>query len=133
MEFVKTYSTRYAVSMSKIFERFSLRLFFLSSFLLCYACCIVFFLYQCLQVIPLVTIFPKLLGYNGTQTYLILFQNNAELRPGGGFIGSYGLVSFDHGKMGQFTIHNVYDADGLLTKHIEPSYIGRRYLQVHLY
>lgn len=85
------------------------------------------------QFVPLLRIAPDLIGMNGKRTYLILFQNNAELRPGGGFIGSYGIVSFNHGKMDPLTIHNVYDADGLLHKHIEPYYIGRRYLQVHLY
>src|SRR5258708_31859868 len=70
--------------------------------------------------IPLIKIVPELLGMNGKKTYLLLFQNNTELRPGGGFIGAYGLVSFDKAKMGQITIHNTYDADGQLKKHIEP-------------
>lgn len=85
------------------------------------------------QYLPILGIAPKLLGMQGEKTYLILFQNNAELRPGGGFIGSYGLVSFNKGEMKPVTIHNVYDADGLLHKHFEPYFISRRYLQVHLY
>lgn len=83
--------------------------------------------------IPLLRIAPDFLGMHGKKTYLILFQNNAELRPGGGFIGSYGIVSFDKGHMGSIIIHNTYDPDGLLHKHIEPYFIGRRYLQVHLF
>ncbi|HSW97730.1 MAG TPA: DUF4012 domain-containing protein [Candidatus Saccharimonadales bacterium] len=85
------------------------------------------------QFVPLVPMAPEMLGMKGQRTYLILFQNNMELRPGGGFIGSYGIVSFNKGQMSPLTIHNVYDADGLLHKHIEPYFIGRRYLQVHLY
>jgi hypothetical protein len=37
----------------------------------------------------------QLLGFDQPQTYLLLFLNNTELRPGGGFIGSYGVVKVD--------------------------------------
>jgi len=39
----------------------------------------------------------KVLGFEGTRTYLILFLNNTEMRPGGGFIGAYGLLQVDNG------------------------------------
>lgn len=73
-------------------------------------------------------LYPDLLGFGGKKTYLVLFQNNMELRPGGGFIGSYGLLTINNGKMQDFTIHNVYDADGQLKEHIEPPFALRRYL-----
>jgi len=77
---------------------------------------------------------PNLFGFNGKRIYLVLFQNNMELRPGGGFIGSYGLLTFDDGKMVDFSIHDVYDADGQLRGHVEPPYPIRRYLKLpHLY
>lgn len=72
--------------------------------------------------------YPSLLGFEGKRRYLILFQNNMELRPGGGFIGSYGLLDVEKGKMTDFKIYDVYDADGKLTDHIEPPYPLRRYL-----
>jgi hypothetical protein len=68
------------------------------------------------------------LNPNGKKSYLVLFQNNMELRPGGGFIGSYGVLSLDKGKISDFTINDVYDADGQLRGHIEPPYPIRRYL-----
>ena len=37
------------------------------------------------------------LGFNGARTYLLLFLNNTELRPGGGFIGVYALLQLDKG------------------------------------
>ncbi len=37
----------------------------------------------------------KVLGFSSPQTYLILFLNNTEIRPGGGFIGAYGVVRMD--------------------------------------
>lgn len=39
----------------------------------------------------------KVLGFSKPQTYLILFLNNTEIRPGGGFIGAYGVVKVDKG------------------------------------
>ncbi|MBI4080868.1 MAG: DUF4012 domain-containing protein [Candidatus Levybacteria bacterium] len=88
-----------------------------------------------LQVFGLLAdVLPHMLGFHGKQTYLLLFQNNMELRPGGGFIGSYGITDIDKGKMGKFTVHDVYDADGQLKGHIEPPFALRRYLgSSHLY
>jgi len=81
-----------------------------------------------------IDVWPDLLGFNNKKTYLVLFQNNMELRPGGGFIGSYGILSLDKGKIIDFSIHDVYDADGQLTGHVEPPFAIRRYLQsTHLY
>jgi hypothetical protein len=72
--------------------------------------------------------FPQLFGFEGKKRYLVLFQNNMELRPGGGFIGSYGLLTFENGRIIEFTVHDVYDADGKLTQHYEPPFGLRRYL-----
>lgn len=93
------------------------------------------------QLDPLITFFastsdviPQLLGAEGKKTYLLLLQNNMELRPGGGFIGSYGLVTLDKGKMQEFSLHDVYDADGQLKGHVEPPFAIRRHIPlVHLY
>lgn len=75
-----------------------------------------------------------LINPEGKRDYLVLFQNNMELRPGGGFIGSYGILSFNRGKFIDFSVNDVYDADGQLKGHIEPPYPIRRYIpQVHWY
>ncbi len=37
------------------------------------------------------------LGFEKPRTYLILFLNNTEMRPGGGFIGAYALLKMDKG------------------------------------
>lgn len=83
--------------------------------------------------ISLINIMPTLLGYDSEKEYLLLFMNNAELRPTGGFIGSVGKLIVKEGKVKEFTIQDVYDLDGQLTKHVEPNYIIRRNLQPHLY
>ena len=81
----------------------------------------------------LTPLFPEILGYEGQKTYLLLFQNNHELRPTGGFIGSIGSITMLDGKISEFNIEDVYELDGQLTKHVEPHYIIRRYIQPHLY
>lgn len=40
----------------------------------------------------------KALGLGAPRTYLLLFLNNTELRPGGGFIGAYAIVRMDKGE-----------------------------------
>jgi hypothetical protein len=47
----------------------------------------------------LVPILTDVLGGNGPRTYLVEQANPAELRAGGGFIGTYSLVRADQGKL----------------------------------
>lgn len=75
-----------------------------------------------------IDVYPQLLGFDRKKTYLILFQNNMELRPGGGFIGSFATIDVREGVFGKLKILDVYDADGQLTEHIEPPFHLRRYL-----
>jgi len=77
-----------------------------------------------------IDILSNIFGFTGVKTYLILFQNNMELRPTGGFIESYGLLTMDAGVVKDFSIHDVYDADGQLKGHVEPPYPVRRYLPI---
>ena len=56
----------------------------------------------------------------GTKKYLILFQNPSELRPTGGFPGTYGVVSFKDGKLQEFKVNDVYNLDGQLQELIVP-------------
>jgi hypothetical protein len=71
---------------------------------------------------------PALLGQDASKTYLILFENNMELRPTGGFIGSFGLVTFDKGRLSDLTVNDVYSADGQLNGHVEPPLPIKNYL-----
>ena len=63
---------------------------------------------------------PNLLGTEKPVTYLILFQNNMELRPTGGFIGSFALATFQNGKLIDLPVYDVYSADGQLKGFIKP-------------
>lgn len=64
------------------------------------------------QFLPLSTILPTFLGYPDQQNYLLLFQNNTELRPTGGFIGTYGIIKVANASITSFTSDNVYNLDG---------------------
>ncbi len=63
------------------------------------------------QAIPASKVIPPLLGYPTPQNYLFLLQNNAELRPTGGFIGTYGIVKVVDSNISSFTTDNVYNLD----------------------
>ena len=68
----------------------------------------------------LAEVLPDILGDDKKRSYLILFQNNMELRPTGGFIGSFAIVTFDKGRIAEINVSDVYSADGQLKGHIEP-------------
>ena len=65
--------------------------------------------------INIVADLPELLGANSTKKYLLLFQNSNEIRPTGGFIGSYGILEFDKGKIVNLAIDDIYNPDGQIT------------------
>ena len=50
---------------------------------------------------------PTILGWEGPRRYLVLTQNPAELRPTGGYTGSYGIVGFDRGRVTERTFRDV--------------------------
>lgn len=57
---------------------------------------------------------------NGNRTYLLLFQNTSELRPTGGFPGSYGIAIFTDGRLLSFEADDVYNPDGQISELIVP-------------
>lgn len=63
---------------------------------------------------------PKLSAVEGSKEYLITLQNNMELRPAGGFIGSFAKVSFESGKLKKLEVNDTYAIDGQLGIHVEP-------------
>lgn len=49
--------------------------------------------------IGLVDSFKEILGLSRDRRYLLVFQNNSELRASGGFLGSYALIDFREGQI----------------------------------
>lgn len=68
------------------------------------------------------------LGFEKEKSYLVIFQNNMEIRPGGGLIGSFGILKIKDGKLKDFSTESAYEADRQLKAHVEPPYPIRRYL-----
>ncbi len=63
------------------------------------------------QAIPATHLLPPVLGYPNPRSYLFLLQNNNELRPGGGFIGTYGLLKVASGEIVSLKTDNSYNLD----------------------
>jgi hypothetical protein len=63
------------------------------------------------QAIPATHLLPPVLGYPDERSYLFLLQNNNELRPGGGFIGTYGLMKVKNGEIVSLKTDNSYNLD----------------------
>jgi hypothetical protein len=53
-----------------------------------------------------------MIGVTEPKKYLIIFQNSNEIRPTGGFIGSYAVLELNKGKISNLTIDDVYNPDG---------------------
>jgi hypothetical protein len=67
-------------------------------------------------------LFPALTGYPEEKKYLLLLLNNREMRPGGGFIGTYGVLRVKDAEIIEMDIDNSYNLDVKVkeTQKIEP-------------
>lgn len=68
----------------------------------------------------LATIFPQVVGVNGSTHYTILLQNNMEIRPTGGFMGSYAQIFFEKGGLKNYLVEDIYVPDGAIIGHVNP-------------
>lgn len=60
---------------------------------------------------PLLAKIPWLLGKDKARQYLMIFQNDGELRPSGGFWTAYGTLSVKNGEVTPGAASNIYDLD----------------------
>ena len=65
---------------------------------------------------PLVKVLPELLGEKEDKKYLVLFQNNAELRPTGGFITAYAIFRISKGNIVVDKSEDIYALDASIPK-----------------
>ena len=63
---------------------------------------------------------PALLGADGPRTYLILAQNNHELRGTGGFISAVGMIRVERGRITDLQLGDSYAVDDLSQPHPAP-------------
>lgn len=81
------------------------------------------------------SVFSEILGAKGVLRYLVLFQNNLELRPTGGFIGSLALLDVSDGRVTKLTVPGggPYDYQSQLSERViapEPLHIVNPHWQL---
>lgn len=59
---------------------------------------------------------------NEEKILLVLFQNNLEIRPGGGFIGAFGIVKVRNGKVTSIETHDLSNFDSRIPNTVKPPY-----------
>lgn len=62
----------------------------------------------------IIVFLPDLLGSSERQRYLILLENESELRSTGGWLTSYGIVGIEGGQIRELFVDDIYNADGTL-------------------
>lgn len=60
---------------------------------------------------PLLAVLPSILGIDSPKTYLVIFQNDKELRPTGGFITAYAIMKVTKGKVEPVSSNDIYNLD----------------------
>lgn len=67
---------------------------------------------------------------NQERTFMVLFQNNMELRPGGGYIGSFGILKIKNGKIEEIQTHDLSNFDGRIPSTVKPPYPMKQTLHI---
>jgi len=71
----------------------------------------------CFGGLPLVNEIDKILG---DKTYIVLLQNNTELRASGGFMGSFVKLKTQNSKLKTMEVEDIYQPDGQVVGYVEP-------------
>ncbi len=79
--------------------------------------------------IPLLKQAQYLLGIEEPRTYLVLFQNDKELRPTGGFITAYSIAEVEKAKFKPVSSNDIYNLDNLYTPTVPASEPIKKYLK----
>jgi hypothetical protein len=66
------------------------------------------------QAKPLIKVLPSLLGEPKEKKYLVIFQNDKELRPSGGFITAYAIFRVDKGVIHVDRSEDIYTLDATI-------------------
>lgn len=67
---------------------------------------------------------------NKEKTFLLLFQNDMELRPGGGYIGTFGILKIKNGDEIAFGAHNTNAFDERINENIPVPYPMKETLHI---
>lgn len=81
-----------------------------------------------IEIKPIVGLLKPLLGFPEEKKYFLLFQNDAELRPTGGFMTAYALLSINKGKITPGYSHDIYTLDARFGNRVEAPEPIEKYL-----
>lgn len=65
-------------------------------------------------LVPFASIISEFAGIEGDRQFLLMFMNDTELRPSGGFLGTYGLMIVRDGDIKSITTGDTYHIDQLV-------------------
>lgn len=85
------------------------------------------------QAKPALAILPQLLGEPDEKRYFLLFQNDAELRPTGGFMTAYAILKVHHGQIIPLKSEDIYTLDARFGKRLSPPEPIKKYLPLVYY
>lgn len=85
------------------------------------------------QAKPIIKVLPKLAGVDGTKRYLVLFQNDAELRPTGGFMTAYAIMDINRGTIVPERSEDIYTLDNKFKQKLAPPKPIAKYLPLVYY
>jgi len=71
------------------------------------------------EIKPVISYLRPLLGVPDEKKYFLIFQNDAELRPTGGFMTAYANLSVQGGKFNLLSSHDIYTLDARFPKRIK--------------
>lgn len=77
---------------------------------------------------PLIKVLPELLGEPASKKYMVLFQNDNELRPTGGFLTFYAIFRVDQGVIHIDNSSDIYKLDDSIPYHPTAPAIILKYL-----
>lgn len=77
---------------------------------------------------PVLEVLPKILGYPTPYKYLLIMQNDGELRATGGFMTAYSIIKLDSGRVIPEKSDDIYSLDKKNTKKIKAPEAIAKYL-----
>lgn len=74
------------------------------------------------EILTISDLTAEIFSVKEEQKFLLLFQNNLEIRPGGGFLGSFGILKIKNGKITSVEVHDTNVFDTRINSNIPPPY-----------
>lgn len=72
------------------------------------------------EISVLMDIYSQISGINSEKNLLVLFQNDLELRPGGGFIGAFGVIKIQNGRIADIQVFDTGNFDKNIPATVAP-------------